>query len=91
MQLFRIENVRFQPLLVIAEDYEHAGQIFMHELITGLHHRPDAEFDVTKWRIKPPYNSERPWSWVKEGKAGILWRLEEEPSWELVGCNMRRE
>jgi hypothetical protein len=43
-----LENITFKPLLVIAEDFDHAAHIFMHSLMTGLRERPDADFDVTK-------------------------------------------
>ena len=31
MHLFQLENITFKPLLVIAEDFDHAAQIFMYK------------------------------------------------------------
>jgi hypothetical protein len=89
MPLFQIEKITFKPLLVIAEDCDHAAEIFRHGLVTGLHHLPDADFDVTRWRIKRQHQDVAPWSWVKEARAGMLWRLCE-GGWELVQTNMIR-
>lgn len=90
MHLFRLENITFKPLLVIAEDYDHAAEIFRHSLFTGLHQEPDADFDVTKWKIKRRHQDTAPWSWVKEGRAGMLWNVDEGAGWELVQSNMVR-
>ena len=90
MHLYQIENITFKPLMVIAEDYEHASQIFMHSVVTGFYHKPDADFDITKWRIKPRHRDKEPWSWIKEGNAGMLYRIEDGQSWELVLTPMRR-
>lgn len=90
MHLFRLENITIKPLLVIAEDYDHAADIFRHSLVTGLHHRPDADFDVTKWRIKPRHRDKLPWAWVKEGNAGMLWNVDDGAGWELAHTSMVR-
>lgn len=91
MHLFQIEEIIFQPITVIAEDFDHAAQIFMHSLITGLHNRPDVEFEVSKWLPKPRYQHDFPWNWVREGQAGILWRVDDDAAWELAGTDLIRE
>ncbi|WP_156843131.1 hypothetical protein [Novosphingobium aquimarinum] len=91
MHLFQLENITFKPLLVIAEDYDHAAQIFMYSLISGLGERPDADFDVTKWRIKDHRRRDIPWAWVDEGKAGMLWNVDDGTGWLLNCTNLVRE
>ena len=91
MHLFQIENITMRPLSVIAEDFDHAAQIFIQSLISGLLHKPDVEFAVSKWLPKPPHGEELPWSFVKEGNAGMLWRVDDGRSWELVQSNPIRD
>ena len=90
MHLFQIEKITLKPLLVIAEDYEHAKEIFRHALVTGLHHLPDANFDVTKWRIKRRHRDIAPWSWVSGEHAGMLYDVNHGEGWELVRTKMVR-
>jgi hypothetical protein len=91
MYLVQLENITFKPLLVIAEDFDHAAQIFMCSLINGLGERPDADFDVTKWRIKDHRRNDIPWSWVDEGSAGMLWNVDEGTGWLLNQTELIRE
>ena len=89
MHLFQIEKITLKPLLVIAEDYDHAAEIFRYSLVRGLEAAPDADFDVTKWKIKGRHADKSPWSWVKEGNAGMVYNVDG-GSWLLARTNMVR-
>jgi hypothetical protein len=89
MHLFEIEKIKLPPLLVSAEDFDHAAEIFRHTLARGLTHVPnDVDFNVTQWRIKRKHQDKPPWSWIKQGKAGVFYPVEE--GWEFVTTNMVR-
>jgi len=89
MHIYQIENIEIEPLLVMADDFDHAADIFRYTLTNGLAHLPKVNFDVTRWKIMRAHRDTPPWSWIKEGRAGMLYRVDE-GGWEHVSTRMIR-
>lgn len=90
MHLFQIENITFKPLLVIAHDFDHAADIFRHSLVTGLAAVPDADFDIVQLNMKRRHQDRSIWSWLQEGRAGMLWRANDGAAWEMTQTSLIR-
>lgn len=90
MKIFRIDQIKFDPYTIIAEDGDHAAQIFIYALMQGLQNQPGLDFSVSEWM---PYRISRfptLQRWAEEGRVGIAWTVDEEASWELVHYDFHR-
>ena len=46
MHIYRIENIKLKPLLVIARNHDDAARVLEYAFVTGMGNRPDADFDI---------------------------------------------
>lgn len=88
MKIFRIEEITLKPMIVLAHDMDDALNVFAHQLVTGLGHRPDADFSVVEWRPKPNGPARTVAEWASQGCRGIAWSMDDGCGWELVQTNM---
>lgn len=88
MQLYRIEKITLKPLLVFARSHEDAANILAHAFVTGMSHRPDADFDVETWEPEKTGAPEALRKWDDEGWRGLVWNIDERDGWEVVRTNM---
>jgi hypothetical protein len=82
--IFRITDIEMPKLEVLAEESDHAAELFIHALMEGLFVHPNCAFATLEWtehRRKRHPTVDR---WAKEGKSGIPWHLDSGTSWELV-------
>ncbi len=82
MHLYRIEIIRLQPLLVLAQNHDDAADILSSALINGLGNRPDADFDVTHLN-RNELDRAPPKDWIKAGYRGIAWSVDGDRAWEF--------
>ena len=76
MKLFRIENIKIAPLLVMARTHDDAANILGHALVMGMANRPDADFDVVPWSIEATARPDALAVWLGENKRGIVWTID---------------
>ena len=60
MKIFRIDNIKFQPLTIIAPDNDRAADLFVMRIATAIGNVPNATWSTTEWSPK------------KAGKNGSL-------------------
>lgn len=84
MTLYRIENIPLKPLMIIAKNHEDAVKIFANGLISGMGHRPDADFEVVEWRPRRDAPDVPPARWIKRCYRGIVWPAEGADCWKML-------
>ncbi len=87
MHLYRIEHIKLQPLLVLAQNHDDAANILGFAFMTGLRNRPDANFDVVYLKHKDLMRAP-PKEWIKAGYRGIAWSVDEDRAWEFHHTKM---
>lgn len=83
MKLYRIENIKISPLLVLAHSYDDAANILAYSFKNGMQNRPDADFDVVAWDADRTVNAEPLQEWARDEKRGLVWCVDG-GAWELV-------
>ena len=84
MKIFRIDRIIFDPFDIIAEDSDHAAQMFIYALMTGLQNQPAIDFSTAEWTKHRTKRYPTVSEWARAGSAGIVWRVDEDQAWELV-------
>ena len=84
MTLYRIENITLKPVILIARNHDDAVSMFANGLVTGLGHRPDADFEVVKWRPRRDAPDTPPLRWIQRGYRGIIWPVDDNQGWEML-------
>mgnify|MGYP001408449580 CR=1 FL=1 len=90
MQVFRIDQIKFDPLTVVAQDSDHAAQMFIYALMTGLRNQPTVDFSTSEWIPRRVRRFPVLEKWIEEGRAGIVWRVDEDPAWEIVSYDFHQ-
>jgi hypothetical protein len=75
---------------VLADDSDHAAQLFIYALMKGLRNQPQCDFAVleaTELRLKRFATLRQ---WAEEGLTGIAWRVDDGAAWELVHYDLQR-
>ena len=85
---YRVERIRLKPLTIIARSHDDAASILAHSLITGVGHRPDADFDIVGWRPRRTSPNSPPLKWLQEGYRGIAWPFDDGARWEMHHTSM---
>lgn len=88
MNIYRIEEITLKSMIVLAHDMDDAVNIFAHALVTGLHHRPDADFSMVEWRPKPNGPARPITEWAEQHCRGMVWSVDDGGGWELMQTNM---
>lgn len=73
MQIYKIEHIELAPLTIIADDMNHAAEIFREALLTGFAMPPKANFDVTAWQLLAGPAKEWFERITSEVHSGIVW------------------
>ena len=84
MKLFRIENIKIAPLLVMARTHDDAANILANAFVMGMANKPDADFDIVPWMPEATSWPEALKLWLDQDKRGIVWNIEYDNSLELV-------
>ena len=88
MKLYRIENIKIAPLLVMARTHDDAANILAHAFIMGMANKPDADFDIVPWMLEATSFSVALKLWLDQDKRGIVWNIENDNSIELVSTRL---
>ena len=88
MKLYRIENIKIAPLLVMARTHDDAANILAHAFIMGMANKPDADFDIAPWMLEATSFSVALKLWLDQDKRGIVWNIENDNSIELVSTRL---
>jgi hypothetical protein len=88
MKIFRIEKIKIQPMIILAHSHDDAKNIFAYSLYHGLGNRPDADFDILRWRPKDIGPASPLLDWAQQGLRGIAWSVDEGLGWELISTQM---
>ena len=46
MKLYRIENIKIAPLLVMTRTHDDAANILAHAFVMGMVNKPDTDFEI---------------------------------------------
>lgn len=79
---YRIEKIKLKPLMLLADDFDDAANRLRCALMEGFGNLPDADFDVTKWKLKKIDMFDPLRQWAAESKRGFVWPSE--GGWEMV-------
>ena len=79
---YRIEKIKLEPLLLLADDFDDAANRFRFSLLEAFGNMPVADFDVTKWKLKKSDRFAPLRQWSAEGKRGFVWPYE--GGWEMM-------
>ena len=88
MTLYRIENITLKPVILIARNHDDAVSMFDNGLVTGLGHRPDADFEVVEWRPRIRSPRSPPIRWIAKGHRGIAWPADEVGFWKMTDTDL---
>ena len=88
MKLYRIENIKIAPLLVMARTHDDAANILAHAFIMGMANKPDADFDIVPWMLEATSFSVALKLWLDQDKRCIVWNIENDNSIELVSTRL---
>lgn len=83
MHLYRIKSINLNRFLVLADDHCDAAKIVSRAIMTGMNHRPDAEFDVVQVEVDQ-MRPAPPAEWLAKCPKGILWSIDDGAGWELI-------
>jgi len=89
MKIYRLEQVRLEPLVVIADNFDDAARIFLEGLEHGLGKRVTASFAVSAWKLKQGNARDILHDFASQGLKGLVWPTEE--GWELVVPHSERD
>lgn len=89
-KLYRITDIDLPGFDVLAEDNDHAAQIFISALMTGLKNQPFCDFDVLEFTDRRLKRHDVLRRWAEEGRTGIPWWIADERQWELVPYDLQR-
>ena len=88
MKLFRIENIKIAPLLVMARTHDDAANILAHAFVMGMANKPDADFDIVPWMLEATSWPDALKQWLDQDRRGIVWSIEDDNSVELVSTRL---
>ena len=90
MKLYKIDNIKLKPLLMLARDEQDAVRILGDSFRTGMGNRPDADFDILGWGLDRTNYPATLRDWLSIGQRGIVWSVDDGTSWEMVCPELRQ-
>ena len=84
MKLYKFENIKLKPLLMLAHDEQDAVRILGDSFSTGMGNRPDADFDILEWSPDRTRYPEPLQTWLSMGQRGLVWSTDDGAGWEMV-------
>ena len=89
MHIYRIENIEFERLVVVADSFDDAAGIFLDALLQGFGDRPLVDFAVSRWKLKSGPTRKILQEFAEQGLKGIAWQ--KDGGWEIVTPHAERD
>ena len=88
MKLYKIDNIKLKPLLMLARDEQDAVRILGNCFRRGMSNRPDADFDILEWGPERTHYPEPLHTWLSMGHRGLVWSVDDGAAWEMVRTDL---
>ena len=88
MKLYRIENIKIAPLLVMTRTHDDAANILAHAFVMGMVNKPDTDFEIIPWMQEATSGPDALKLWLDQDKRGIVWSIEDDNCLALVSTQL---